>query len=208
MSTDARPRIELRENGPLVVKNLHSLKDADGAMLAPKPVTALCRCGHSKTKPFCDGSHKQAGFISTNQAEAAGRDRRIDYAGQEVTVSYNPRLCSHAAECGRIASHIFNPAQKPWVQPDKGNRHEVEAVIAACPSGALAFAGPGHLTLDRPQIMVEENGPYWVCEADIDAPAPGEGASGEKFVLCRCGMSGNKPYCDGTHRDKGWKSRG
>ena len=58
----------------------------------------------------------------------------------------------------------------------------------------------------RAQVTIQENGPYWVLDAEIDAPLAGEGATADKKVLCRCGLSGNKPYCDGTHRDKGWKA--
>jgi CDGSH-type Zn-finger protein len=208
MDTTDNPRIEPREDGPLVVKGLHTLVGEDGAALEVKPVVALCRCGHSQTKPFCDGSHKLVGFRSSDDMPPAGRDRRITYAGRDVTVSYNPLLCSHAAECGRIAAHIFNPSQKPWVQPDNGTRAEVEAVVAACPSGALALTGPEHLYPDRAEVQVQPNGPYWVLGPSVDAARPGEGAAEGKFVLCRCGLSGNKPYCDGSHRDKGWKSRG
>jgi CDGSH-type Zn-finger protein len=207
MDDSDRAKIELRENGPLVVKGLTSLTGEDGTNLEAKPVMALCRCGLSRTKPFCDGSHMDAGFLSENLTPAAGRDRLIAYQGAEVTITYNPLLCSHAAECGRMARHIFNPDQKPWIQPDNGTRDEVMSVIAACPSGALAMAGPEHLVPERAEIKVEKNGPYWVTGPSVDAPSPGEGACADKFVLCRCGLSGNKPYCDGSHRDKGWKSQ-
>ncbi len=205
MSDTPKPTIEERENGPLVVKHVTRLQGADGEMLESKPVMALCRCGGSMNKPFCDNSHKTNGFQSRG-GEPAGKDKLLVYEGAEVTVTYNPRLCSHAAECGRIAEHIFNPKLRPWVQPDNGTVAEVEAVIAACPSGALALAERQHLTGDVAEIRVERNGSYWVSGPTIDALAAGEGATSEKYVLCRCGMSGNKPYCDGTHRDKGWKS--
>lgn len=200
--------ISPRPDGPLVVKGVRRIKGEYGAELEVKAVTALCRCGHSGNKPFCDGSHKVVGFRSDDDTTPAGRDRLIPYEGSEVTVTYNPRLCSHAAECARIAGHVFNSNEKPWVQPDKGTRADIEAVIAACPSGALAFPGPEHrLPAGRADIEVEPNGPYWVLGATMEADAPGEGSCPDKFVLCRCGLSGNKPYCDGTHRDKGWKSR-
>ena len=205
MSDSDHPIIEEREDGPLVVTGIRSMTGAQGAAMDVKPVMALCRCGESKNKPYCDGSHKDAGFQSRG-GTPAGRDWLISYEGSDVTVTYNPLLCSHAAECGRLASHIFNPAQQPWVQPDNGTRPEVEAVVAACPSGALALDGPKHMYADRTEITIERNGPYWVNGVELAESSLAEGASGRKYVLCRCGMSGNKPNCDGTHRDAGWKS--
>lgn len=202
-----KPKFETRDNGPLVVKGLHRMSDAGGADLEVREVMALCRCGASKSKPFCDGSHKEVGFDDTI-GTPSGRDRLIAYEGQEVTVTYNPLLCSHAAECGRLAKHIFNPAQKPWVQPDNGSVEDVRAVVAACPSGALALgadAAREHLTADRAEIAVERNGPYWVQHVTAPADPQAEGMSAEKYVLCRCGQSGNKPYCDGSHRDLKWR---
>jgi len=201
------PKIEERENGPLVVSGVSSMEGADGAVEV-KPVMALCRCGASENKPFCDGSHNNNGFESRG-GTPAGRDRLIAYEGKEATVNYNPLLCSHAAECGRLASNIFNPAQKPWVQPDNGTMAELDAVVAACPSGALSFAattGVDHrVDAERAQIVVEKNGPYWVHDITPPTSERAEGASDEKYVLCRCGLSGIKPYCDGSHRDAKWR---
>ena len=198
--SDDKVTITPREDGPLVVKGLDSLRGTDGAAIEVKPVMALCRCGQSKTKPFCDGSHKEAGFRSANDHPGDGPDRVLSYRGAEVTVTYNPRLCAHAAECVRIAGDVFNPGVKPWVQPDRGSRAEIEAVVRACPSGALALEGPRHLLPERARIEVQKDGPYWVVMSEIEASPPGLAASEDKFVLCRCGLSGNKPYCDGTHR--------
>ena len=202
------PHFEERENGPLVAKGIRRMVDGAGNEIEVKEVMALCRCGHSRNKPFCDGSHKEAGFESRG-GEPAGKDVLLPYRGAEVTVTYNPMLCSHAAECGRLAGHIFNPAQKPWVQPDNGTVAEVEAVVAACPSGALAITRADgsreHRLADRCDITVEKNGPYWVQGVKSPVGAHGEGMSSKKYVLCRCGLSGNKPYCDGSHRDAGWK---
>ena len=200
------PAIEEREDGPLIAKNVTAMKGTDGAQIDTKPVMALCRCGASANKPFCDGSHSKIDFKSSG-GTPAGRDRIITYDGAEISVTYNPLLCSHAAECGRLASHIFNPAQKPWVMPDNGSVEEVRAVIEACPSGALALADemPPHLFADRAQIEVEKNGPYWVLDTVSPAAPQAEGQSERKYVLCRCGLSGNKPYCDGSHRDAKWR---
>jgi CDGSH-type Zn-finger protein len=57
--------IRCRENGPLVIEGPVKITDHLGNAF-PLPVgkekIALCRCGHSGTKPFCDGSHRQCGF--------------------------------------------------------------------------------------------------------------------------------------------------
>lgn len=201
-----KAKIEEREDGPLMVRGLTSLTDADGNAVDCKPVMALCRCGKSGNKPFCDGSHKDAGFKSRG-GKPEGPDRFFTYEGQEITVSFNPRLCSHAAQCGKLAKHIFDPSQKPWVQPDNGTVAEVEAVIAACPSGALQMGTPPETRTDtETRIKIQKDGPYWVSQLEIETDATAVGLSEEKFVLCRCGQSGNKPYCDGSHRDAGWKS--
>ena len=92
--------------------------------------------------------------------------------------------------------------------PDAGSVDDIETVVRACPSGALTMettAGtPQHLVAERAQIEVQKNGPYWVTEVAPPTGLQGKGASDQKYVLCRCGLSGNKPFCDGTHRDKGW----
>ena len=48
--------------GPLFVRNCPKLTGSDGEDIPVKPGMALCRCGHSKNKPFCDGSHVEAGW--------------------------------------------------------------------------------------------------------------------------------------------------
>ena len=203
-----KPEIEERKDGPLVAKGIRNMEGPDGQPIEVKPVMALCRCGASKSKPFCDGSHSDIGFEDRG-GKPEGPDRLFSYDGADVSVTFNPRLCSHAAECGRLASHIFNPKQKPWVQPDNGTVAEVEAVITACPSGALALkhadGAREHRLSGRCDIKIQENGPYWVESVTSPVGVQGEGQSSRKYVLCRCGLSGNKPYCDGAHRDAGWR---
>ena len=202
------PKIEARDNAMLLARGVTSMTGEDGEAMECRPVMGLCRCGTSQNKPFCDGAHKE-GFDSA-KGTPSGRDRVIAYQGDAVTVLYNPMLCSHAAECGRLAQHVFNPAMKPWVQPDNGTQEEVTAVIAACPSGALSLGdadgNPDHRVALRTEITVEKNGPYWVQHVAPPEDPSGTGQTAQKYVLCRCGLSGNKPFCDGSHRDAGWKS--
>jgi CDGSH-type Zn-finger protein len=64
--------IRLRPNGPLVVEGPFTLADSQGnlfSLVTDKPAIALCRCGQSAKKPFCDGTHKTCGFVSDERAE-------------------------------------------------------------------------------------------------------------------------------------------
>ena len=63
--------IHVRDSGPLVVRGPVEIVDADGKAFqvdAAKPNVALCRCGHSKKRPFCDGSHRSAEFDAVDRA--------------------------------------------------------------------------------------------------------------------------------------------
>ena len=64
-------KVRLRDNGPFVVEGAIELVDAEGNAFAvddSKPAIALCRCGTSENRPFCDGSHKSCGFESAERA--------------------------------------------------------------------------------------------------------------------------------------------
>ena len=75
--------ITIRKNGPLIVTGPVELKDADGNLYPAKESMALCRCGASTKKPFCDGTHSKMGFAAAEQAVpesaegAAAPDRPI-----------------------------------------------------------------------------------------------------------------------------------
>jgi CDGSH-type Zn-finger protein len=209
MSTETK--ITLRPDGPLVVTAPPKLHGPVGEDIETKDVAALCRCGLSKNKPFCDGSHRDE--FSSAPDHSKIRNSEIKYTGtiddREVTITYTPVLCSHAGECSRIARSIFNPSEKPWIKPENGSVADVLSVLAACPSGALRIAiadqTSQHLTTSDIEISVEKNGPYWVKNIPLEAEFNGVGASRSKYVLCRCGLSKNKPFCDGSHYDAKWQ---
>ena len=77
---DERPpvllEIKVRENGPYRVEGPFRLLDADGNVYETEPGTvyALCRCGGSTTKPFCDGTHSRKGFEAAERAVAASSE--------------------------------------------------------------------------------------------------------------------------------------
>ena len=203
------PSIQEREGGPLIASAIPALTSSGGQALESKPVMALCRCGASKNKPYCDGSHGVIGFDS-NPSEDRTKDEILTYEGEEITVHYNRLLCSHAAECGKRQKAAFDSSRKPWIIPGNASKQEVMEVIKACPSGALRFSEPGedpqHDQPDTDGVTVEKNGPYRVVGIPLAEPRLAEGANAEKYVLCRCGASKNKPYCDGSHFDIGWKA--
>jgi CDGSH-type Zn-finger protein len=60
--------IEIIKNGPYIVNGRVDLKDDDGNAYPPKDRVALCRCGASTTKPFCDGTHSKIGFQAAEKA--------------------------------------------------------------------------------------------------------------------------------------------
>ncbi|WP_260615316.1 CDGSH iron-sulfur domain-containing protein [Microbispora sp. KK1-11] len=61
------------EDGPLLVRGPFTLVTQDGRRIDPGRTTvALCRCGRSSTKPFCDGSHKAGGFRATSEPDPTG----------------------------------------------------------------------------------------------------------------------------------------
>lgn len=62
---------------------------------------------------------------------------RKDYVGKEVTVSFDPEVCRHAAECVRGLPEVFDTKKRPWIQPDNARGEQVTAQVARCPSGAL-----------------------------------------------------------------------
>ena len=66
----ADTKITPRDNGPLLVEGDFTIVDSSGKAfgLAGRTRVSLCRCGHSADKPFCDGSHKSAGFQSVTPA--------------------------------------------------------------------------------------------------------------------------------------------
>ncbi|MGH6891718.1 MAG: CDGSH iron-sulfur domain-containing protein, partial [Dongiaceae bacterium] len=79
-----RPVIECKPNGPYLAKGLDRLTNSKGERLETRPVTALCRCGGSGNKPFCDGTHARIGFSDARSADGRN-NRRRNYVGQRIT---------------------------------------------------------------------------------------------------------------------------
>ena len=202
-----KPTISPREHGPLRVEGLVNLFDSEGNRIdlgrRKKANIALCRCGSSRTKPFCDGNHRNIDFSDTRITDGE-RDRRTDYEGEEVTVHDNRGICAHIGYCTDQLPEVFRVGVEPWIDPDGASGARIKEQTRRCPSGALNHSvhSVEYRDAERPPaIQVVAGGPYLVTGGvELSDTKRGEGASVEHYVLCRCGYSKNKPFCDGTHK--------
>ena len=221
-NADIKPKIQPLPNGPYYLINdmqpkvVYNLQNFKGEPLSTTVGIALCRCGASKNKPFCDGTHSVIGFSSANKTleenddieKIVIKDKRRDYPGKEITVHDNRRICSHAAECVNNLSSVFKLGSRPWINPDGSKMNDIIEVVRRCPSGALSYSIDGVEYRDpeeqrNPTVTVLKNGPYHITggiELIGESIQFGEGASKEHYTLCRCGASENKPFCDGAHK--------
>ena len=138
------------------------------------------------------------------------RDRLAkEYATDEIVVEWEPRLCFHSRNCVRSLPQVFDESRRPWVQVDAASADEVEAAVARCPSGALRtrrVGAPRANGTEPTQVCASAGGPLLVSGGVRIFAADGNLLyEGEKAALCRCGRSGNKPFCDGTHKTVGFE---
>ncbi len=203
MSNENRRRIQPTENGPYIVEGAGSLRSfSDGKVHELGDRAALCRCGASGNKPFCDGSHKRVGFSSAKEPDRMA-DRRDNYEGKGITIHDNRGVCAHAAKCTEGLGTVFRLGTEPWVDPEGAPVDEIILTIRGCPSGALSYSTEGEEHRDHggdPGIAFVPNGPYVVTGgAALVGVELGEGATTDHLTLCRCGASKNKPFCNGAH---------
>lgn len=135
------------------------------------------------------------------------------YPGKDTEVTWHGGLCIHIGECGRAKGELFVGGRRPWCQPDTSSDDEIKEVILRCPTGALSVelvdgTNPETASAEN-TVHVAYNGPLFVRgELQIDG-AP-EDIPGLKYraALCRCGLSKNKPFCDNSHEEGGFKDYG
>jgi CDGSH-type Zn-finger protein len=167
----------------------------------------LCRCGHSATKPYCDGSHERVGFDGTETASRAPYDEQAGVMeGPTVALTDAEPLCAFARFCDRDGN-VWNTVSEVS-SPER--RHAFERQVGQCPSGRLRvieLVGGEMIEPDLPpSIAVVADpaqgvaGPLWV-RGGIEVIGA-DGVAYEvrnRVTLCRCGASKNKPFCDGAH---------
>ncbi|MGD0023760.1 MAG: CDGSH iron-sulfur domain-containing protein [Xanthobacteraceae bacterium] len=168
---------------------------------------ALCRCGQSEKKPFCDGTHAKIGFDGT---ETASREPYLNQAN----VFDGPRLQLTDVESLCAFGRFCDPNGKVWNQVTRTDEPQVHATfirqVENCPAGRLvAWDKATGKSVERELPvsigLVEDpeeecSGPIWLRGGIKVVSADGfEYEIRNRVTLCRCGQSNNKPFCDGTH---------
>ncbi|HSY05917.1 MAG TPA: CDGSH iron-sulfur domain-containing protein [Steroidobacteraceae bacterium] len=216
-----RPKVVVAKNGPYLVSGgvplakQTILADAAGDSQDwresdPWPAQesyALCRCGHSAQKPFCDGSHTRVRFNGTETA------RREPYSAQAqlmegpaLDLTDAESLCAFARFCDRDGQ-VWNQVTRT---DDPEVRTQFVRQVNQCPSGRLAAWDHGapraHEQALPVSIGVSEDpleavsGPLWLRGGIPVIAADGFAYEvRNRVTLCRCGASKNKPFCDGSH---------
>ncbi len=215
-------RIRVSEDGPYIASGRTPLikliisTDTEGCSLGyvdagDYPISetyGLCRCGQSKSMPFCDGTHSDVRFDGTeiaNRVPYLSRAKEID--GPALKVTDVPDLCNHAGFClrakgiGKLTKASDDPEAKRIAIEEAEN----------CTSGRLVAwqkksESPIELEFEPSIAVVEEphkgcSGPLWVRGNVPIVSADGETYElRNRVALCRCGASCNKPLCDGSHK--------
>lgn len=204
--TKKHNQIVFTEKSPYYLVEVDRIEDENGAPIPAKPVQAFCRCGHSEKKPYCDGTHAKVG-MDNSKGDLRHPSRWLKYSGEKLDVFFNPAICCHKGACLKIAPNAFALGRKPWIQPDLDSVELVKQAVEACPSGALYYAEDGvkHIELpDKPLIRIKAEGSmecHHIALMD-DLHSADQLLSKTRYVLCTCGKSCNKPFCDGAHREQ------
>jgi CDGSH-type Zn-finger protein len=177
----------------------------EGKKFETKQTYNLCRCGHSNNKPFCDGTHSTIRF---NGKETASR---VPYARQAETIE-GPSLVLKDQENLCAFARFCDPGGKIWnlVEEDDPKARELAIREANhCPAGRLVVYEKTGKQIEhplKPSIGVVEDpalgcsGPLWVrggITVESHDGVPYERRN--RVTLCRCGVSVNKPFCNGSH---------
>ncbi len=222
------PKIKVSKNGPYLVSGSVPLSreaiitDKEGVpekwkeekKFEAKENYTLCRCGNSKNKPFCDGSHIKTKFDGTETADI--NEKYLDNIeitnSPDLILQDNEKICIGAGFCDRNDG--------TWELTRKSGSKECRdlAIEQACdcPSGRLVAIDKKTKkpieTLFKPSIALIEHpnhtvsGPLWVRGCiPIESYEGKQYEKRNRVTLCRCGKSSNKPFCDGTHIDVRFK---
>lgn len=206
----AEQKITITDGGPYQVEGGIPILDHKGVPIEAADVYYMCRCGGSKSKPFCDGTHNSNNFNGQEFASKdTAADRREAFEGKGITIYDDRSRCAHAGFCTDNLKSVFKMGTEPWIDANGADAEEIKRVVSMCPSGALSYAvdsDPEPVETSKgPSITVTPDAPYRVRGVQVVAGDGEKYDMRERQTLCRCGGSRNKPFCDGTHWYIGFK---
>jgi CDGSH-type Zn-finger protein len=221
MSTQHSVKVAVTKDGPYLVSGRvplskqiigtnaqgESEKWEQGQTYPEQDKYALCRCGHSHNKPFCDGTHAKVHFDGTETASRAPYEQQAQVTdGPVMQLADAESLCAFARFC--------DPNGQVWTQVERTNdakvRENFVRQVGNCPSGRLVALDKKTGKAVEPHLpvsigLIEDpsqqcSGPIWLRGGISVTAADGtEYEVRNRVTLCRCGGSQNKPFCDGTH---------
>lgn len=221
MPTKEDVKIIICENGPYLVsgnvplsimtitpnKDEFSWDWKEGRSIRTGAEYSLCRCGRSKKKPFCDGTHQKIRFNGRETASRKPYARAAETVeGPTLTLRDSESLCAFARFC--------DPEGKIWNlinQTDDPKARELTIREANhCPAGRLVVSDKktGEEIEHKlpPSIGIVEDpalscsGPLWIRGRILIESEDGtQYEVRNRVTLCRCGVSNNKPFCNGSH---------
>ena len=219
-----KTKIKIMKDGPYCIFGAIPLKEKiitpvgnhyeykEGRELPQKKNYSLCRCGQSKTPPFCDGYHKEIDFEGEETASKLEYAERADLlAGREIDLMDDHR-CAFLRFCHTEKGDTWELIEKS----DKKEERELAIKSAEeCLAGRLTAVDKEGNKLEKefkPAIEILQDPEKDVSSAIIvKGNVEIEGADGEIYetrnsvALCRCGESANKPFCDCSHFHTGFK---
>ncbi len=213
--------IKIVANGPFIVEGDVKLSKkiitprgrryeyVDAGEIEHSTPFSLCRCGRTKTPPFCDGSHVGSGFDGREVASKVPYERRAGMMEGPGINLLDDERCAFARFCHREQGNIWELVA---ASDDETLRQEVIEAACDCPTGRLTAVDKETGALierdEQPAIEVLEDPQRQVSgPLAVKGGIPLIGADGapyevrNRMALCRCGRSREKPFCDATHVD-------
>lgn len=135
------------------------------------------------------------------------------YDSEAVTVTYDVKRCIHYKACVRGLPDAFDPEARPWIAPDAADPDALATVVLRCPTGALHFSrtdgGPEETPAATARLQVATDGPVYARgHLHLQTPDGEVVLEDTRVALCRCGASGNKPFCDNSHHEIDFRAAG
>jgi CDGSH-type Zn-finger protein len=226
MAKETKAKIMVTKDGPYLVSGGLSIdkqvigigkegepeKWIQGKKVPSGETCALCRCGESKSKPFCDGTHGKVKFSGTETASKKPHNKQAKVMdGPTLKLEDAPVMCATARFCHRgggtweLTHHSDDP---------KARELAIEEACQ-CPSGRLVESDKKTGKVFEKEFvhsisLVEDPQNKVSGPIGLRGGIPVESSDGTTYevrnrqTLCRCGKSQNKPFCDGSHIDEGF----